>query len=85
MGLVEHERPDLVIHDVSIPWMNQFEEVRGVGTISDVPVIMLTAKSGTLTLDVATQQVRLGRHFILLTATGNQLLYPLIRDAGGER
>ena len=44
--LVDDERPDLVVLDVMMPGMDGFETLRRIRTLSQVPVIMLTARVG---------------------------------------
>jgi len=46
LDLVERERPDLVLLDLMMPGMDGFETLRRMRTTSQVPVIMLTARSG---------------------------------------
>ena len=48
LGLVEQERPDLVLLDIAMPGMDGYETLRQLRAFSDVPVIMLTAKDGVL-------------------------------------
>jgi two-component system KDP operon response regulator KdpE len=40
-----NEEPDIVLLDVSMPHMNGFEVLKAIRQVSDVPVIMLTARS----------------------------------------
>ncbi|TCJ15140.1 response regulator transcription factor [Rubrobacter taiwanensis] len=42
---VERERPDLVILDIMMPRMSGFEVCRRIRAESDIPIVMLTAKS----------------------------------------
>jgi DNA-binding response OmpR family regulator len=49
---LEREQPDLILLDVMLPTMNGWEVCRAVRACSQIPVIMLTAKSSDL--DVAT-------------------------------
>ena len=49
---LEREQPDLILLDVMMPTMNGWEVCRAVRACSQIPVIMLTAKSSDL--DVAT-------------------------------
>ena len=44
LALFRDSNPDLVISDVMMPTIDGFEVLRGIRLISDVPVIMLTAK-----------------------------------------
>src|SRR5437764_13577288 len=46
------EEPDIVLLDVTMPRMNGFEVLKAIRQVSDVPVIMLTAR------DEAIDQVR---------------------------
>src|SRR5437588_11292535 len=39
-----NEEPDIVLLDVTMPRMNGFEVLRAVRQVSDVPVLMLTAR-----------------------------------------
>jgi two-component system KDP operon response regulator KdpE len=50
LDLVEHERPDLVLLDVGLPDIDGYEVLRQIRAFSDVPVVMLTARDGTLDL-----------------------------------
>ena len=43
---LEADRPDLVVLDLMMPGMDGFETLRRIRTESQVPVIMLTARSG---------------------------------------
>ena len=44
LDLFFEEQPDVVILDVALPEMNGFEVLRRIRQVSDVPVLMLTAK-----------------------------------------
>ena len=46
--LVERELPDIVILDVMMPKMDGYETCREIRKISDIPIIMLTAKGDEL-------------------------------------
>src|SRR5215204_5184335 len=46
LTVLDDERPDLVILDLMMPGMDGFETLRRIRTESQVPVIMLTARSG---------------------------------------
>ena len=46
LALLDDERPDLVVLDVMMPGMDGFETLRRIRTVSQVPVIMLTARAG---------------------------------------
>ncbi|HEY8446305.1 MAG TPA: response regulator transcription factor [Thermomicrobiales bacterium] len=46
LKILEDERPDLVILDLMMPGMDGFETLRRIRTDSQVPVIMLTARTG---------------------------------------
>lgn len=46
LAILEDERPDLIVLDVMMPGMDGFETLRKVRAQSQVPVIMLTARSG---------------------------------------
>jgi DNA-binding response OmpR family regulator len=48
LDLVERERPDIVLLDISMPGMDGFQTLRGIRAFSDVPVIMLTAMDDVL-------------------------------------
>jgi DNA-binding response OmpR family regulator len=45
LGLIEKEKPELVILDIGLPDMDGFEVLREIRRFSQVPVIMLTVKS----------------------------------------
>ncbi|HEY6058557.1 MAG TPA: response regulator transcription factor [Candidatus Limnocylindrales bacterium] len=48
LDLVEQERPDLVLLDIGLPDIDGYEVLRRIRAFDDVPVIMLTARDGTL-------------------------------------
>jgi two-component system KDP operon response regulator KdpE len=48
LALVETERPDLVLLDITMPGLDGYETLRRLRAFSDVPVILLTARDGTL-------------------------------------
>ncbi len=48
LDLVEREQPDLVLLDIAMPGIDGYETLRQLRAFSDVPVIMLTARDGTL-------------------------------------
>jgi two-component system KDP operon response regulator KdpE len=48
LDVVEREHPDLVLLDVGLPDIDGYEVLRRTRSFSDVPVIMLTARDGTL-------------------------------------
>ncbi|MCU0293749.1 MAG: response regulator transcription factor [Thermoanaerobaculaceae bacterium] len=48
LGLVEEERPDIVLLDIGLPDMDGFEVLREVRAFSDVPVLVLTARDDPL-------------------------------------
>src|ERR1700674_4734928 len=52
LELFFNEEPDIVLLDVTMPRMNGFEVLKAIRLVSDVPVIMLTAR------DEDTDQVR---------------------------
>lgn len=45
LGRLEDDRPDLIVLDLMMPGMDGFETLRWIRTESQVPVIMLTARS----------------------------------------
>jgi DNA-binding response OmpR family regulator len=45
---IEREQPDLVLLDIAMPGIDGYETLRRIRAFSDVPVIMLTARDGTL-------------------------------------
>ncbi|HEX7197538.1 MAG TPA: response regulator transcription factor [Candidatus Limnocylindria bacterium] len=50
LDMVERELPDLVLLDVGLPDIDGYEVLRQIRAFSDVPVVMLTARDGTLDL-----------------------------------
>src|SRR5687767_8075495 len=46
IAFLDHERPDLIILDLMMPGIDGFETLRRVRAKSQVPVILLTARSG---------------------------------------
>ncbi len=48
LDAVEREHPDLVLLDIGLPDVDGYEVLRRTRLFSDVPVIMLTARDGTL-------------------------------------
>ncbi|MDQ6674596.1 MAG: response regulator, partial [Chloroflexota bacterium] len=44
LNLFFNEEPDIVLLDVTMPRKNGFEVLRSIRQVSDVPVIMLTAR-----------------------------------------
>jgi two-component system KDP operon response regulator KdpE len=46
LTVFEDERPDLVVLDLMMPGIDGFETLRRIRALSQVPVIMLTARSG---------------------------------------
>ncbi|MEA2514517.1 MAG: two-component system, OmpR family, operon response regulator KdpE [Thermomicrobiales bacterium] len=46
LQFLEDERPDLVVLDLMMPGMDGFETLRRIRTTSQVPVILLTARTG---------------------------------------
>jgi two-component system KDP operon response regulator KdpE len=50
LDMVEQELPDLVLLDVGLPDIDGYEVLRQIRAFSDVPVVMLTARDGTLDL-----------------------------------
>jgi DNA-binding response OmpR family regulator len=44
LDLFFNEEPDIVLLDVTMPRMNGFDVLKGIRQVSDVPVIMLTAR-----------------------------------------
>lgn len=45
LGLIERERPDLVILDILLPGLDGLEICRRLRTVSGIPVLMLTARA----------------------------------------
>ncbi len=45
--MCEEERPDLVVLDVMMPGIDGYETMRQIREISEVPIILLTARSGS--------------------------------------
>ncbi len=50
LDMLEQELPDLVLLDVALPDIDGYEVLRQIRAFSDVPVVMLTARDGTLDL-----------------------------------
>jgi two-component system, OmpR family, KDP operon response regulator KdpE len=50
LDLVEQEKPDVVLLDVGLPDIDGYEVLRRIRAFTDVPVVMLTARDGTLDL-----------------------------------
>ncbi len=48
LDMVERERPDLVLLDVAMPGIDGYDTLRRLREFSDLPVIVLTARSGVL-------------------------------------
>jgi DNA-binding response OmpR family regulator len=48
LDLIEREQPDLVLLDIAMPGIDGYETLRRIRAFSDVPVIMLSARDGTL-------------------------------------
>ncbi len=48
LRLVHEERPDLVLLDVAMPEFNGFTVLERIRDVSEVPVVMLTARAGEL-------------------------------------
>jgi len=46
LSLLDEERPDLIVLDVMMPGIDAFETLRRIRGTSQVPVLMLTARSG---------------------------------------
>ena len=58
LSLLDEEKPDLIILDIMMPLMDGMEvlrQIRSHRTTSRVPVIMLTAKTASVTVDEARQ------------------------------
>ena len=47
LRLVEKEKPDVMVLDLLLPGMDGFQVLDKLRTFSDIPVLVLTAKSGT--------------------------------------
>ena len=47
LRLVEKEKPDVMVLDLLLPGMDGFQVLEKLRTFSDIPVLVLTAKSGT--------------------------------------
>ena len=59
LDLVAAERPDLIIADIMMPFMDGFEMVRRIKAdpnTEDIPIIMLTARTGDTYVTEAWQQ-----------------------------
>ena len=48
IDLVEHESPDLVLLDVGLPDIDGYRVLERIREFSDVPIVMLTARDGTI-------------------------------------
>jgi two-component system KDP operon response regulator KdpE len=48
LDVIEREQPDLVLLDIAMPGIDGYETLRRIRAFSDVPVIMLSARDGTL-------------------------------------
>lgn len=58
LSLTEQEKPDLVVLDIMMPLMDGMEvlrQIRSRRAMSKTPIIMLTAKTSSLTVDEARQ------------------------------
>jgi len=58
LALAEEQKPDLVVLDIMIPLLDGMEvlrQIRSRRTTSRIPVIMLTAKTASVTVDEARQ------------------------------
>ena len=45
LAMARHERPDLVVLDLSLPGMDGLDVCRALRRESDVPIVMLTARA----------------------------------------
>jgi two-component system KDP operon response regulator KdpE len=48
LDLIEHEHPDVVLLDITMPNMDGFETLKQIRLFSDVPVLMLTARDSVV-------------------------------------
>jgi DNA-binding response OmpR family regulator len=89
-------KPDLVILDIMMPRMDGWETCRRIREVSDVPIVMLTARGQDedivrgleygaddfLTIDLKERRVTVGGEQVKLTATEYRLLAYLVQNAG---
>src|SRR3970282_1194387 len=76
------ERPDLILLDVMLPGIDGMEVCRQIRTWSTVPIIMLTAKTGEVDIDLGTRRVTVRDREVSLSPKEFDLLRVLLSHPG---
>src|SRR3972149_76149 len=83
LDLFERERPDLIVLDLMLPEISGLDVCRTIRSHSQVPIIMLTARSGAgLPTAPARHEARCGEQPVALTPTEFRLLATMARQPG---